>query len=147
MLKYIYLKGNYTSKQKLLEVVAVLFVFLLSSNINPYIISVLLYVTIDVDFIKILQENNFAKSYYFNPQEKLLLLLSNFIMYLLIIMLSTLFIQMDSKILINLFYSITAALIIQGLIQVQTNKYNLIYCFIVLQTLALTLLTGVRHVI
>lgn len=147
MLKYIYLKGNYTSKQKLLEVVVVLFVFLLSSNINPYIISVLLFVTIDVDFIKILQENNFAKSYYFNPQEKLLLLLSNFIMYLLIIMLSTLFIQMDSKILINLFYSITAALIIQGLIQVQTNKYNLIYCFIVLQTLALTLLTGVRHVI
>lgn len=147
MLKYIYLKGNYTSKQKLLEVIAVIIVFLLSSNINPYIISVLLFVTIDVDFIKILQENNFAKSYYFNPQEKLLLLLSNFIMYLLIIMLSTIFIQMDSKLLINLFYSITAALIIQGLIQVQTNKYNLVYCFIVLQTLALTLLTGVRHVI
>lgn len=147
MLKYIYLKGNYTSKQKLLEVIAVIFVFLLSSNINPYIISVLLFVTIDVDFINILQENNFAKSYYFNPQENMLLLLSNFIMYLLIIMLSTIFIQMDSKILINLFYSITAALIIQGLIQVQTNKYNLVYCFIVLQTLALTLLTGVRHVI
>lgn len=147
MLKYIYLKGNYTSKQKLLEVIAVIFVFLLSSNINPYIISVLLFVTSDVDFIKILQENNFAKSYYFNPQENMLLLLSNFIMYLLIIMLSTIFIQMDSKILINLFYSITAALIIQGLIQVQTNKYNLVYCFIVLQTLALTLLTGVRHVI
>lgn len=148
--RYLYLKRSYCNKQKIIELIIVIGLFSINTLLSPYTLSLLIFTVIDIDYIKAHQGNNFTKSYYFNTKEKCLFFISNFLIYFIFMLIWFILTKKSINVLeINIlkisYYSLTSAAIIQLLLNIYTNKYNLIYCYLILQTLFLVLMKVLIH--